>query len=73
MPRFAQNATIYEPLLRSFELRGDQVGVDSLALGLEVDPIFHEELGPAGARGVPVDEHGFVRVPPHPVGQHLIV
>ena len=69
----AQNATIYEALLRSFELRGDQVGVDPLALRLEVDPVFHEELGSAGTRGVPVDEHSFVRIPPHPVSQHFVV
>jgi len=56
-----------------FEVRGDQVGVNSLALRLEVDPVFHEELRPSGARSVPVHEHGFVWIPPHPVGQHIVV
>ena len=61
-------ATVNEALLGGFEVRGDQVGVELLALRLEVDPVFHEELRPAGACGVPVDENGFVWVPPHPVG-----
>jgi hypothetical protein len=62
-----------KPLLRGFEVLGDQLGVDSLTLRLEVNPVFHEELRPAGTRGVPVDEHSFVRVPPHPVGQQVVV
>ncbi len=60
-------------LLGGFEVCGDQVGVELLALRLKVDPVFHEELRPAGACGVPVDENGFVWIPPHPVGQHLVV
>src|SRR5918998_5185337 len=60
-------------LLGGFEVCGDQVGVELLALRLEVDPVFHEEFGPVDARGVPVDENGFVWVPQHPVGQHLVV
>jgi hypothetical protein len=60
-------------LLGSIELLGNQVGVDSLALGLEVDPVFHKQLRSTGTCGVPVDEHGFVRVPPHPISQYLVV
>ncbi len=73
VPLAAWHATVNEALLGGFEVRGDQVGVDSLALGLEVDPVFYEELRPTVARGVPVGENGFVWVPPHPVGQHLVV
>jgi hypothetical protein len=38
-----------KPILRIFELRSDQVDIDSLALRLEVDSVFHEELRLAGA------------------------
>ncbi len=60
-------------LLGSFEVRSDEVSVESLALWLEVGPVFNEELRPAGTRGVPIDEHGFVRIPPHPVSQQVVV
>jgi hypothetical protein len=44
----------------------DQIGVESLTFGLEVDPIVHEELGPVSAGRIPIDELS-VGVAPHPV------
>src|SRR5919202_3900482 len=58
--------------LRGFEARGDQIGVDPLTFWLEVDPIFHEEIGPADARSVPIDKYG-VRVLLYLVGQHVVI
>jgi hypothetical protein len=42
--------TLHERIATSHEeVRGDRVGVDALAFGLEVDPFVHEEFGPVGA------------------------
>jgi hypothetical protein len=57
--------TLHERIATSHEeVRGDQVGVDPLTFGLEVDPFVHEEFGPIDAGGMPVGEHGVLRVPP---------
>src|SRR5215212_8046149 len=58
--------------LRGFDLGGNQVGVDPCALRSEVNSVVPEQVRPANARGVPVDEHG-IWVPSHPVGQHRVV
>src|SRR5918911_481169 len=58
--------------LGAIDLRGDQVSVELLTLGLEMVSIVHEEFRVVDARSVPVNEHR-VRVAPHPVGQHVVV
>jgi hypothetical protein len=56
--------TLHERIATSYEeVCSDQVGVDALAFGLEVDPVVHEEFGPVGAGDVPVGKHGVLRVP----------
>src|SRR3954447_7917565 len=57
--------TLHERVATSHEeVRGDQVGVDPLAFGLEMDPVVHEEFGPLSAGGMQASEHGVLRVPP---------
>ena len=42
--------TLHERIATSYEeVCSDQVGVDALAFGLEVDPVVHEEFGLVGA------------------------
>ena len=56
--------TLHERIATSHEeVRGDQVSVDALAFGLEVDSVVHEEFGPVGTGVVPCGEHGVLRVP----------
>jgi hypothetical protein len=58
--------------LRSFDVRGDQPGVDLCPPGPEVNPVAPEVLRVVGARCLPVNEY-CVRVALHPGGQHGVV
>ena len=70
LPAFASRGSLSCPMRPVGS--GYQAGVGLGSAGREVQPV-PEVFGVPGARGVPVDEHGLVRVARDSIRKHLVV